>query len=210
MSRGRRALAALGALPALLLGLVSPGCGWRAGLEPAELWDVSEDATVGVEIFRTDRNVIERQLEARLSESLTAAVNDLVHARLVTPGRADLVLRGEILEYRRRGGIRSRENRLLESGVQLTLRAELVDAAGRVLSGPVDRRVWSGYSLGAPLEPFDPGSPTAPRDPVAFVDGPANEDRAADRALRHLAETLVLELFRPADESEAKNPGAGE
>lgn len=193
---------------ALFLGLALcggalAGCGWQRGLVAPE-----DGARVGVEVFRLGRDVFERGLEAELHAELTRAVSDLVGARLVAPERADWVLRGTIEGYRRRGGIRSRENQLRETAVQLDIRAELVArrdgrgalppapaAAGRPLPGgeaapgegaaggaaapdaAADRttqvRVWSGYGL----------------------DVPTNERPARQRALRFLAETIVLDLF---------------
>lgn len=169
--RGARALAGL-------LALFAAGCGWSSGLRVGEGVE-----TVGVEIFRTQRAVIERGLEADLHAALSRAVVDLVGARLVAPEDAQWVVRGTIEGYRRRGGIRDRDNRLLETAVEIDLQAELVarrdagTAKTLAQSGP---RVWSGYAL----------------------DVPENEPAARGRALRFLAETIVLELFaeppRPA------------
>ena len=81
------------------------GCGWNRGLTVGE-----GVHSVGVEIFRTERDVLERGLEADLHAALSRAVSDLVGARLVAPEDADWVVRGTIAGYRRRGGIRNRQN----------------------------------------------------------------------------------------------------
>jgi hypothetical protein len=169
----------------LALAAGAAGCGWHRGLSVAEGVD-----SVGVEIFRTDRDVLERGLEAELHAELSRAVTDLVGARLVAPEDADWVVRGTIAGYRRRGGIRSRQNQLLETGVQLDLRAELVARSAPGASGgtraSTAASVWSGYALDVPL----------------------NESDARQRALRHLAETIVLELFAEAELRAEAEPAA--
>ena len=89
---------------------------------------------------------------------------------------ADLVVRAEVLEYRRRGGVRNRDNELIETAVFVRARAQLFDRkSGRELAVPVIAQQWSGYGL----------------------DDPSNEEAARDRALRNVAQSLVLELFAP-------------
>ena len=152
---------------ALILGVTLAGCAWHAGLP----WS-STSGSVAVEIARADPRVYERDLEPLLQRELSRAVSDWVGAPLVAPGEADWVVRTRILEYRRRGGIRSRDHDLLESGIKLEVQAELVErASGRVVQASAS--TWSGYAL----------------------DDPANEAAARDRALVHVAETLVLQLF---------------
>jgi hypothetical protein len=157
----------------LVVALVSSGCAWHAGLP----WS-SDDGSVGVEVSRADPQVYERDLEPLLQRELSRAVSDWIGAALVSPGEADWLVRTRIVEYRRRGGIRSRDHVLLESGIKLAVEAELVErASGRVLQASAS--TWSGYVL----------------------DDPDNERAALDRALAHVAETLVLELFRESPPS---------
>lgn len=167
-------------------GLFLAGCGWSTGLGlPEEAGDVE---TIGVAIFDRSPSVLERGLEQRMNQSLSRVVVDLVGAPLASPDEADLVLRGRILEYRRRGGIRSSDNELLETGVKITVLAELVArSTGEPVRPPIQRSVWSGYTIG----------------------DPENEDDARDRALRYLSETIVLDLFRPdrAEEASATDTG---
>ena len=139
-------------LPALTLW---SGCGWRRGM-------VLPDGarTVGVEIFRTERQVYERGLEAAFHRELSRAVSDLIQAPLVAPEDADLVVRGSIGTYRRRSGIRSRGNRLRETGVQIEISAELVDRATRRASpgsglGGTGLGSGSGASRGPSANPND-------------------------------------------------------
>ena len=164
----------------LLLPSLASGCGWHAGLT------VPENArTVGVEVVTRAPTVLERGLEPKLTLALSQAVSDLVGLPLEDPSRADYVVRGEILDYRRRGGVRSVENQLLESAVRIDVRATLVDREAGKPRKQVLEGLWSGYVLGDPSE----------------------ERIAQDRAIRNLAETLVLELFQPGVQKE-ENPGS--
>ena len=160
---------------ALLAGatLLAAGCGWHSGLPTPE-----GARTIGVEAARREGTVLERGLEPLLTDALSRTVVDWVDLELVAPDEADLVIRPLILEYRRRGGVRSSDNELLESAVFMRIQAELIDrraGTAKPVAGPAIAQLWSGYSL----------------------DVPTNEDRARDRALRHLSETLVLDLFGP-------------
>jgi hypothetical protein len=159
---------------ALALALASSGCGWHAGLRGPE-----DARTVGVEAVSRDGSVLERGLEPLLTDALSEAVVDWVDLPLVSPADADLVLRAVVLEYRRRGGVRTSENELVESAVYVRATAELFDRRSkRSLGAPVQAQEWSGYTL----------------------DDSSNEDSARDRALRHVAVSLVLDLFEPAEE----------
>ena len=157
----------------LLVGLWLPSCGWHAGLLAP-----GGAQSVGIEIFETDRKLLERQLEPIVSDSVTRAVVDLVQTRLAAPQDADVVLKGEILNYNRRGGARTKDNELIETGIYVLLRASLVDRrSGDVLVPPIARHGWSGYALA--------GS------------GPENEAQARQRVIDYVARTLVLDLFTP-------------
>lgn len=165
----------LEALALLLVTLGAPGCGWHAGLV------LPEGAhTVGVEIFDTARDLQERNLEPLLADAVTRSVIDLVRAPLVAPERADVVLRGRILDYRRRAGIRDAENRLIETGLLVSISAELVERrSGRVLASRGEEHVWTGYLLGEQAA--------------------EHESEARDRSVEYIARSLVLNLFRPTD-----------
>lgn len=148
--------------------LLAGGCGWRAGLA------VPEGAqSIGVEAARRSATVLERGLEPRLTDALSEAVVDWVDLPLADPRKADLVVRAELLEYRRRGGVRTTDNELIETAVFVRARAELVDRRTGRARGPVQAQEWSGYAL----------------------DDVNNEEAASDRALRHVAVSLILELF---------------
>ena len=159
--------------------LLCSACGWHAGL------GVPEGAhSIGVEAVQREGKVLERGLEPELTDALSRAVVDWVDLPLVRSARADLVVRGEVLEYRRRGGVRNRDNELVETAVFVRASAELWDRRlGQPIGAAVQAQEWSGFGL----------------------DDPANEEAARARALRHVAVSLILALFEPkATESGAR------
>lgn len=170
LARSAGLSALLGTAVTILASLSAAGCGYSTGLKVAERYP-----SLGLEIFGNDSFV--RDLEVLLNDQMSRALRDMSDARLVEPGRADAVLRGRILGYNRRAGIRSPENVLLETGVRIDVEASLF-VHGQL--EPVRKHRASsavGYTL----------------------DDPDNEMEARDRALRHIAEELVLTLLAPAD-----------
>lgn len=151
--------------------LCGSGCGWHSGLGAPE-----GARSIGVEAARRDGKVLERGLEPQLTDALSEAVVDWVDLPLVRPAEADLIVRAEVLEYRRRGGVRTPDNELVETAVYVRARAELIDRrTGKPVGAEVQAQEWSGFAL----------------------DDPTNEDAARARALRHVAVSLILELFEP-------------
>ena len=160
-----------------LLGVLAPACGYRFGLT---LPDRAE--TVAVEIFANDTRL--RDLERDFHQELTQSLSRRVSARLVSVREADLVVRGRLIDFSRRSGIRSTDNELLESGVLIAVEArlerrrpegepELLTSASHVAE--------SGYLL----------------DDPRLIGGTESELEARERALRNLADRLVMELFEP-------------
>jgi hypothetical protein len=154
------------------------GCGYRTG------FTVPEQRAVGVAIF--DNVSRERDLERELHAALTESVERLVDAPLVSPSSADLRIDGRITEYVRRSGIRSKDNVRLETGVRITVVADLIrptvpslDSASGPMAEPVEvlRQVVVSEERGYLLE-----------DPVG-------ETRAREMVLRHIADRVVIELF---------------
>jgi hypothetical protein len=183
---------------ALVLGLVGGACGYSTGFRvPAGV------ETVGVEIFGNDSLL--RDLELELHEALVRSTSRLVHAPIVDPNEADLVLRGRIVEYRRRGGIRSPDNVLLETGVHIVVDAQLVRRfpQSAVAPGPEPDR------SGEPPAPADDRismPPTAPNERVLRpmravqefgfrLSEPYGEAQARERTLTNMADRIVLDLF---------------
>jgi hypothetical protein len=154
--------------------LLASACGWHAGLQAPQ-----GARSVGVAVVERQGQVLERGLEPLLTDAISEAVVNWVDLPLADPGEADLVVQTELLEYRRRGGVRTADNELLETAVFVRASAVLFDTRTReVIGTPVVAQQWSGYAL----------------------DDVANEDDARDRALRNVAASLVLELFAPDPE----------
>jgi len=154
---------------ALLLTLLGASCGWHAGLE------LPPGANnLGLEYF--DNLTPEPDLEAELALELSEFLASHLEAPLVAPDRADLVVRGTLLRFRRRGGARSRKNELLEVGVRVDATAELVQRSSGTVLARSTSGIWSSFTTEDAFGEFE----------------------ARQRALRYVAETLLLELFTRA------------
>ena len=154
----------------LLSALALTGCGWHHGLSvPPEI------DSLAIEVVRND--TLERDLEARFNEALSSVTVDLVDRPLVRPRDADAVLRSRITSFRRRRGVQSADNRWVETAVRIRVEAELIRRRSGEAVRHAEASIWSGFGL----------------------DERENEEPAVDRALRYLAEELVLELFLPVD-----------
>ena len=163
----------LPSLAALLLASGLGACGYRTGLVPPEMGE-----TVAVEFFANDSKV--RDLEVELGTHLTDAMNRMVHAALVAPDAADYVLRGRIISYSRRRGIRSPDNVVLETGLRIAVQARLIRRrflAERELAEELVAEGRYGAEAGYRLETFQA------------------EAEARERALRNIADQIVMDLF---------------
>ncbi|MBK7645182.1 MAG: hypothetical protein IPJ19_19405 [Planctomycetes bacterium] len=160
----RRLLVVLG------LALGAGACGYNAGLRVSEHHD-----SVGVEILGND--TYERDLEPEVHDELTRVLRDQSDAHLVDPRDAQAVVRGTISAFHRRGGIRNRENQLLETGLYIEVQAKLFVGGNEAPVRSSTAGAWVGYTLDNPL---------------------GNEREARQRAMRHIAEEIVLELFGPS------------
>jgi len=155
---------------ALAVGL-GGGCGYSTGIRVADRM-----GSVGVTYF--GNKTLEPDVERPMQDALTASIRSLTDLPLADPGQAEVILRGVILEYRRRGGIRSSDNELLETGLYIEAEAGLYDRRSDRPLGPQKRaRIWVGY----------------------VVDQTNGESDARDRAIRYVADELVLELFTPLE-----------
>lgn len=143
------------------------GCGYTTGLTLGP-----EYHSVGLEIFGNDTP--EPDLELGLHRALTRATRNMLDARLMDPDQSQLVVRGRLIRFQRRAGLRSPENVWMEGGVWITAEAELVDPRRDVtLVGPLRAEANVGYTR---------------------TSREAEPD-ARQRALNNLAERLVLDLF---------------
>jgi hypothetical protein len=149
----------------LVTGLT--GCGYTTGLTLGPDYH-----SVGLEIFGNDTP--EPDLELGLHRALTRATRNMLDARLVDPTQSQLVVRGRLIRFQRRAGLRSADNVWMEGGVWITAEAELVDLRRDVtLVGPLRAEANVGYTR-------------------------TNREAEPDtrrRALTNLAERLVLDLF---------------
>lgn len=169
-------------LSVLLLVLGSAGCGYSAGLAPT-LPDGRKSVSIGVEIFGNESQV--PNLERRLHQALSDAARRHTSLELVSPERADLVVRGAIEGFRRGPGARTGQNRVVETREIVTVAAQLVDRAGDAEVGRTRTEVGFGTA----------------------IDVPGREGDAVDNALRNAADRIVLTLVaglhhgvvRPAD-----------
>ena len=178
-------LARLLGAPALCM---AAACGWHQGyLAPPA---APEARTIGVEIFGNDSP--EPGLEADLAPHLSEALVDWVELDLALPGQADLVVRGRILDLRRQGGVRSKENELLESVTRIEAAAELVRASDGTILATTTTGLWADRAIGG-----------------AGLSGPGQDGAAIrERLLRNLADRLVLDLFASATDEGQGDPEA--
>jgi len=163
---------------AMLLGLALGACGYHTGLVAPE-----GAQTIGVEYFGNDGPL--RDVELQLQIELSNAIARMLPARQVDPRDADLVVRGRVIDYSRRSGIRSPDNELLETGVRITVEASLVDPTERY--GPTGERL--------PLRVLRHTVTLA--ESGYRLDETDGENAARARAMRNLADRLALDLFGP-------------
>ncbi len=166
MKRARARVAALA-----LAALVAAGCGYRSGFA------LAEGQTIGVKIF--DNQCKLRDVEMRLHPYLTDAVQRFVAADLVGAARADVWIEGVVLEYSRRGGIRSTLNVQLETGVYIAVQARLVERVAEPTDG-VETRVLREL--------------TVADERGYLLSDPLGESNAAAAVLRNIADRVVLDL----------------
>lgn len=163
---GKRSRRRRGALPLLVLTAFLAGCGYSTGFQLAP-----EYGAVGIEVFANDS--FEPDLERDLHLQLTRSARNLLSAPVRSPGNADLVIRGRILSFGRRPGVRSGGNLLQETAVRIQVEAELWDRrSGETVAGPLKFERSVGYAL----------------------DARGQELEALGRTLKNLADRVVLDL----------------
>jgi len=119
----------------------------------------------------------ERDLDRDFHLPLTDSVQRIVRAPLVAPDRAHYRIDGRMLDFRRRNGIRSADNSLLETGVRITVEARLERRNADTGEFEVLRRIEVQDERGYALS--DSGGEAAARA----------------RALRNIADRVVIDLF---------------
>jgi hypothetical protein len=164
-------------LRSLLAGcgtLLLAACGWRAGLP------VPADARTLAVTFPANDSPL-RDLELDFGVALAEAALDRLDLQPEAPEAADLVVRGRVIDFQRRSGIRTPRNRLLETGDEIELELWLVDGRSGATLRTVRRQLESGFAVELLVSPA--------RTP--------EEALARRRVVRNLAEGLLLELFDP-------------
>ncbi len=170
------------------LMLIVASCGYSSNLRAPE-----GHSSVGLELFGNATDL--RDLEADLYQAISLSMTQLVGTPLVEPGSADIVVRGKILDYRRRGGIRSVFNSLQETGVRVTVEAYLWNrSTGTQVGETANSTIETGYIVGQGSLDTSTTNETR-RNPIQEL---AAERDARTRALRLAAEELVFELFAAA------------
>lgn len=155
----------------LAIAGLAGGCGYSTGIRVAD-----RVHSVGVTFF--GNKTLEPDVERPLQDSFSSSIRSLTDVPISDPAHAEVVLRGDILEYKHRGGIRSSDNQLLETGLYIQVEAGLYDRQSDRALGPQRRaQVWIGYA----------------------VDDSKGESDARDRAIRYVSDELVLELFAPLE-----------
>ena len=173
--RSRRATRGLLGLVALL----AASCGWRAGYELP-----GGAQTVAVEYL--DNRTLLRELEVPFAEELHRALLDRVPVQLGAGAETDLVIRGTLIDLRRRGGVTNVENDLLEGGEAIQVELVLVRRADGEVLARAERQMDAGFAL----EPFE--SPSSA----------AAQPAAQRRLLRYLAEGLVIDLLQATQDED--------
>ena len=190
LSRG-----ALSVVAAALTGLALTGCGYSTNMRLPDGF-----SSVGIEYFENTTDL--RNLEADLYQALSESVMLFVAEPLAAPDDSDLILRGAIIEYRRRGGVRNEFNRLSETGVRIIVEAQLFDRHTGQAVGELARITKeTGYIVGEGSLDTSTLDETR-RNPTLELQ---EERRARARTLRLLSEELVFELLalpRPLPSSE--------
>ena len=171
------------ALTALALALAAAACGYTTG------FTLPESKNVGVAMFGNDSK--ERDVERQFHGFLADSVERLVNAPLVSPTDADYVIDGKVVTYERRGGIRSKDNVLLETGVRITVVGRLLRRS-RLPGGSAD-------PLGEVLRQV-----TVTDERGYLLEDPLGEPNARELVLRNIADRLVLDLFADQAYSEPR------
>lgn len=156
-------------------------CGYQTGLSPA-LPDGQAAESIGIEIFGNETLLpnIEQPLHAATSDS----ARRFLDLELLSPRRADLVLRGSIKDFQRREGARTPDNLFVETRDVLLIEATLVDRA-------------RGVTLGSTTVETVVGS---------AIDVPGREPIQRERGLKVAADQIVLSLLADLEYRDSAPP----
>lgn len=155
----------------LVLGAaLALACGYHTGLSP-EMPDGRPAQSIGIEIF--DNETLLPNIERPLHEAASESARRFLNLELMSPGRADLVLRGSIKDFQRLEGARTPNNLFVETRDVLLIEATLVDRARGVELGTTSVETVVGSA----------------------IDVPGREPVQRERALKVAADQIVLSLI---------------
>ncbi len=117
---------------ALFLVVSMLGCGYSA-----PTYVGPEGASISVPIF--ENKTLWRGREFELTHAVVKNIQERTSYRVASKESADLVLEGEILEYRTPGLLDDRVDRVLQSQVAMQVNVRLVNKAGEVLT---EKNAW--------------------------------------------------------------------
>jgi hypothetical protein len=161
----------------LCLGCLA-SCGYSSGVRLPQGAE-----SVGVSVF--DNLSPLPEIERELFACLSTQASRMIDGELVAPSRADVIVRGEIVDYRRLYGVLNREGMLQQSSVRIVLRAWLEDRE-------------TGERMGDTIQ-VDQA--------IRYVIRARQEEAGArDQALAQLCQELVLDLFNQPDYRMAPPP----
>lgn len=164
---------------AALLCLSLGSCGYTHGVR---LPDGAE--TVGVAVF--DNSSLFPQVEGDVFACMSTQASRMIAGRVLAPNRADLVIRGNILDYRRLVGAYDEFGGLLGSGVHIRMEAWLIDSRlGERIGDVIEFNRSVRYILGV-------------RE---------GEMGAREAALTNLCQEIILDLFNQREYRRSSQPG---
>ncbi|MFT7668711.1 MAG: hypothetical protein ACI8X5_001409 [Planctomycetota bacterium] len=143
------------------------GCGYSSGIR---LPDGAQ--SVGVTVFGNAGPFPE--LERELFSVLSSQASRMVDGEVREPKRADLLVRGEIIDYRRLMGVLNPDGELLQSGVHIVLRAWIED---RRIAAQIGESIY-----------FDQSA-------HYIIHTRAEEEGARRDALAQMCQELIIDLF---------------
>jgi hypothetical protein len=177
-------------LVAVVLGLVSGGCGYRfsSGAAP----------NPSIEIPVLSNETVETAIESVVTESLIQEMRRAPQWRVVPPGRGRYLLSGVITRFYVRPVRVSPSHVAEENRAVLTLKVSLRDKeTGRFIWRDVTLREYADYPLGAEVLSSERGR----LDAVGRA-----AERLAKRIRRMVQDTFALGLFSPKTPEGSKTP----
>ena len=138
--------------------------------------------TIGIEIFGNESML--PNLELGLHAALSEAARRHTTLTLVSPERADIVIRGEVSGFERRPGARTAENRFVETRNVVSVNAVALDGTSFATIARTSTEIGFGTA----------------------IDVPGRELEVRDNALRNTADRILLTLLAEVEYGIARPP----